>query len=182
MATQRITIAKLAGVAADLVTQRFRKWSAARQAANPKEWSSDQWPPQVRALADELVDQIRSHSTCPPVLHYIEWIDMWAMGDLFDCWLTPPDCPYPHFVFTDNLQVYAYPLPDGGRLARHLANAGAQQFQEYDWYVQRLREAVAAWDQLVDHAILVVVRDVVGATVTDDQIRDSLTTAPDWLV
>jgi hypothetical protein len=103
------------------------------------------------------------------------------MGDLFGRWLTPPDGPFPLIVFTNRFQVYAYPLPDGGRLAQHLATAGAQQFDESDWFVKQLREAVAACEKLVDHAILIVVREVVGATVSDDEIRDSISRAPDWL-
>lgn len=181
MATQRITVAKVAGLSADLIADRFREWSLARRAAKPTEWSPEQWPHTVRAHADRLIGQLRSHAHSPPVVDYIEWVDMWAMGDLFQRWLARPDGPPPFIVYTNKVEIYAYPLPDGGCLAGHLANSGAQQFPEYDLFVQRLREAVTAWEKLVDRAILVVLRDVVGASVSDDEIKASLTVVPDWL-
>lgn len=85
-------------------------------------------------------------------------------------------------VETDRFEIYGYGLPDGDRLGRHLASAGLQQFEEYDRYVTRLREALTAWERLVDRAVLVVVREVAGGLVTDQEIAGSLAHLPDWLV
>jgi hypothetical protein len=103
------------------------------------------------------------------------------MGDLFHHWLTPPDGPQPLIVSTERFEVYAYCLPDAGRLKQHLGAAGDQQFAEYDYFVYRLNEAVAAWESLVERAVLVVVREVVGGMVTDDELVASLVLVPDWL-
>ena len=68
-------------------------------------------------------------------------------------------------IHADRFEIYGYPLPDDGRLVRHLATAGPQQFDEYDWFVGRLREAVEAWRGLAGRAAIVVLREVIGGLV-----------------
>lgn len=160
---------------------RLREWAGARQTSDLTEWSAEQWPAQVRGHVDDFADRLRAHAVSPPVIHFVEWADLWSMGDLFGRWLTPPDGPGPLVVHADRFEVYAYGLPDSGRLGRHLANAGPQQFEEYDRFVSRLREAVGAWPGMVDRATLVVLREVSGGLVTDDELRASLSIVPDWL-
>jgi len=41
-----------------------------------------------------------------------------------------------------------------------------------------LREAILAWEPLLDDAALVIVRSVVGGLVMDEEIADSLNRAP----
>jgi hypothetical protein len=127
------------------------------------------------------VEQLRAHAFKPPVVHFIEWVDMWSMGELFSLWLTPPDGPLPWIVCANQFDVYAYGLPDGGRLVQHLAGAGPQQFQESDWFVWRLHEAVEAWEGLVDRAAIVVLRHTFGASVHDDEVVAALSERPAWL-
>jgi hypothetical protein len=179
--TQRITVAKVGGAAADVTVRRLREWSAARLTTDPDEWSNEQWPEQVRHAADQFADRLRSNAVAPPVVYFVEWVDMWSMGDLFSHWLTPPDGPTPFVVHADRFELYAYSIPDAGRLARHLASAGAQQFEESDWFVARLREAGGAWQGLVERSVLVVLRQVVGALVSDEELLVSLDRTPDWL-
>lgn len=111
----------------------------------------------------------------------LPYSDLWSMGDLFCRWLTPPGGPGPIAIHADRFQVYGYVLPDDGRLGRHLTTAGPQQFAEYDQFVGRLREAVAAWQGIAERAALVVLREVVGGLVTDEELRLSLSAVPDWL-
>jgi hypothetical protein len=181
MASQRITVAKISGIAADIVLQRFREWSAARQTKSPHDWSSEQWPEDVRKQTDDFPDRLRLHGFAPPVVHFIEWADLWSMGDEFERWLTPSDGPAPMVVYADRFEVFAYALPDGGRLSRHLAGAGPQQNTESDIFVRCLGEAVVAWQELVRRAVVVVLRFVVHGTVLDEEVTASLENAPDWL-
>lgn len=104
------------------------------------------------------------------------------MGDMFGRWLTPPGGPPPLAIHADRFEVYGYALPDGGRLGRHLRTAGPLQFDEYDQFVRRLREALEAWQGLVEHATLIVIREVVGGLYTDEEILASLSLTPEWLV
>jgi hypothetical protein len=103
------------------------------------------------------------------------------MGDLFTHWLTPPDGAMPLVVHGDQFQLYAYGLPDAGRLAKHLGGACPQQFPESHWLVGRLREAIGAWEGLVRRSVLVVLRQVVGGLVTDEELLASLDRVPEWL-
>jgi hypothetical protein len=181
LASQRITVAKIGGLAADVALQRLRAWSAARQTDNPNEWSPAQWPEEVRQHADDFADQLRAHAFAPPVVHFIEWVDMWSMGDLFGLRLTPSDGPMPLVVYADRYEIFGYNLPDGGRLAQHLATAGAQQWEEMDWFIGRLLEALDAWQKLVERAMIIVLRKVLDASVLDEEVVASLKRVPDWL-
>lgn len=181
MASQRITIAKLAGVSADLVLKRFGRWSAARKADDPNLRSSEQWPDSVRREADEFADRLRAHGLAPPVLHFVEWADRWSMGDLFSHWLTPPGGAAPLSVLANRYELFAYGLPDGGRLARHLMGAGPQQWTETDWFIARLREAAESRQELCPRAALIVLRYVVDASMSDEDVEASLSNTPAWL-
>ncbi|WP_165252298.1 hypothetical protein [Paludisphaera soli] len=181
MASQRITVAKFGGVSAGVVMRRLRDWNIARHPASADEWSSDQWPPEVRLQVDAFADRLRANAVGPPVLAYVEWSDLWSMGDLFVRWLAPPGGPPPVVLYGDRFEVYGYALPDDGRLIRHLAAAGPQQFPESDQYVSRLHETIEAWRDLTREAAIVVLREVVGGLVTDEEGDESLRVVPEWL-
>lgn len=181
LALQRITIAKLGGVGADVALERMQGWSAARRTDDPSLWSTEQWPDHVREQADDFADQLRENAFVPPVVHFVEWADMWSMGDLFSRWLTPPNGPGPLALYANRYQIFAYGLPDQRRLAQFLANAGPQQWTETDWFIGRLREAIMAWHELVERAVLVVLRYVVDGSASDEEVTASLRVNPAWL-
>jgi hypothetical protein len=182
MASQRISIAKLAGASAAIVAARMRKWSAARLTDDPVHWCSAQWPQPVRQEAEEFAALLRANALAPPVVYFVEWFDPWSMGDTVSTWLTPTDGPAPLGVFTDGCELFAHELPDGGRLDRFLALAGAQQFSESMFCIGRLREALAAWETLTDQSVVLVVRTVVGPTVLDEEVSASISTVASWCV
>ncbi len=180
MASQRVTIAKVGGIAADVLAARLREWAAARKAAELDEWANDQWPPVVRAQVDQFADRLRAHGCSLPVVHFVEWSDLWSMGDLFARWLAPPGGLPLLATRGDRFEVYGYALPDGGCLTRFLTT-GPQQFPEYDQFVGRLHEAAVAWEGLVDRAVLIVLREVVGGLVTDEELIASMALVPSWV-
>jgi hypothetical protein len=181
LASQRITVAKLGGVSAGVVLEWFQDWTAARVTGDPNLWSPEQWPDDSRQKADGFAERLRVHGYGPPVVHFVEWADLWSMGDLVRRWLTPPDGPAPYGIHADRHELFAYGLPDGGRLARYLANAGPQQWAETGWFIGRLREAVGAWEGLVDRAAIVVLRRVVDGSALNEEVTASLCSAPAWL-
>jgi hypothetical protein len=181
LASQRITVAKLGGVGADIVLERFRNWSEVRKVVHPHLWSPEQWPEDARRKADDFAERLRTHGFAPPVVYFVEWSDLWSMGDLFEHWLTPADGPMPHGIHANRYELFAYGLPDGGRLARYLASAGPQQWSETDWFIGRLRDAVEAWQALVDRAAIVVLRQVVDGSALDEEVKASLRSPPAWL-
>lgn len=181
MASQRITIAKLAGVSGDVALQRMSAWASARNRANPSLWSPEQWPEGIRKAADRFAEQVREHGFALPVCYFVEWSDMWSMGDSFFRWLTPKGCPGPVGVHADQFEVFAYGLPDDGRLANHLATAERGQFDETDWFIGRLQESVCAWDKLAPRATLVILREALDGSALDEEVTASLTIRPAWL-
>jgi hypothetical protein len=181
MARQRLSLMKIGGIASDVVLQRLEDWAAARMSSDPNEWSSDQWPAQVRMQIDGFADQLRQHGCELPVISFAEWSDLWSMGDIFERWLTPRRSRPPLCIYGDRFVVCSYTLPDGGRLARLLKTAGPQQFPEYDLFITRLREAVGSWEGVVDRAVLIVLREVFGGLVTDEEVIASMSVLPDWL-
>jgi hypothetical protein len=182
LASQRITIAKLAGVSGDIALQRLISWPAARAADDPNLWSPEQWPDHMRIEADDFAERLRAHGLALPVCHFVEWADMWSMGDMFSRWLTPPNSPEAIRVHANWFEILAYSLPDGGRLGDYLTAAGLQQFTETDWFIARLQDAINAWDGLVPNATLVVLRYVVDGSVRDEEVSASLQARPPWLL
>ena len=81
----------------------------------------------------------------------------------------------------DRFEVYGYRLPDGGRLMNHLSQARKSQCQEEEWFVARLAEAVKAWDELVDHSLIVVLREIIDGLATDEELLEALGKMPSWL-
>ena len=181
LATQRITVVKIGGEAADAIALEFGEWASARRTDKPNEWSSSQWPSDARDAADRFVSALRANAMVPPVIHFAEWIDLWSMFDTFRRWLTPPDGLEPGNIHTGRFEVYGYALPDGERLARYLADAGVQQWRETDRYIWNLREAVEAWEALVDRSVIVVIREAVDGSVTDEEVTASLKVIPAWI-
>jgi len=182
VATQLISVLKVAGSAGDFVWQRLHGWAAKRQGEQGGEWSSRQWPPEVRREADRLADLLRSHSVTPPIIHFAEWVDMWTMGDTIARWLIPGGGPGAVRVYGERYELFGYFLPDEGVLARHLAEAGPQQHPETEWLVTRLQEALVSWDKLTGRAVLLVLRQITGPTVTDEELLESLQGVPTWLM
>jgi hypothetical protein len=182
LASQRVTVAKIGGAGAEVVLARFREWSATRLPDDPDCWiASEFFPADVRSQADAFAEVLRANALTPPVVHFVEYADLWSMGDVFDRWLSPPKGPKPFFVAANAYNLHAYELPDGRKLTKYLANAGRQQFDECNTYIRRLREAIHAWHKLVDCAVIVVLRHVIGGLVEDDEITASLQTVPPWL-
>jgi hypothetical protein len=191
MASQRITIAKIAGLSGEIALERLSAWAAARNTDDPNTWFPGQWPDHVRREVDDFAGRLREHGFALPVCYFAEWADMWSMGDTIEQWLTPPNCPKPGWkipngsrpiwLYSNRFQVYAYALPDDGQLAKDLAAPGPQQFDETDWFVARLREAVSAWGNMVPRATLVAMRYIVGDTALDEAVTASLNTPAPWL-
>ena len=181
MATQRITMMKVAGIGGDHIADRLQSWAAQRTTETQCEWLPEQWPASVCEQVDRLASQLRDHPTPPPVIHFVEWIDQWSMGDLFDRWLHPANRLPKLVVHGQRFEIHGYSLPDDGRLLDILSKHRKLQWPEQDWFVKRLHEAITAWDALVDRSFIVVLREVFGGLATDAEIVQRLTEMPDWL-
>src|SRR5579871_4396039 len=139
MATQRLTVATLAGRASTAVAARFQQWSNA---------------PDPDAV-DRLCAAILEHSLCLPVVYFAEWIDRWLMGYAV---------PGPGAVEGRQFQATCFSPASANAWADRCGN----QFAEQGWLAARLREAAAGWGTVTEEYAVVVIREAVDASATDD--------------
>ena len=152
MVTQRLTVATLAGRSAVAVATRFERW---RSAPDP-------------AAVDQLCESFREHALSLPVVYFAEWVDRWLMGDLV---------PGPGAV--EGLLFQAACLSPAQAVA--WADRCGSQFAEQGWLASRLREAAAGWGGVAEPYTVVVVREAVGASPTDEEVRAAAGAVPAWL-
>jgi hypothetical protein len=187
MATQRITIAKIAGRSGEVVVGRFRAWSASRATRDPGRWSPGQWPEPCRRAADGFADALRAHGYGLPVVYFSEHLDSWSMGDLFGRWLSPPGGPGVLGVHANRFELFCYPLPDVGALEgslRQASRSAALQEQappEERWFVGRLLEAAGARAGPDASAGLILLREVLGGSLADEEVAAALRHVPSWV-
>jgi hypothetical protein len=156
MATQRLTVASIAGKAGATVEALFQSWRADPARLDP-------------AAVDRFCGQVRAHGTALPVVYFAEWVDRWLSGNLV---------PGPGSVTGRRYEATCLsPAQADGS-----AKGCGQQFTEQQWLASRLREAAAAWGSVAEHRVLVVLREVLGGSTTDEEVRASLGVVPEWLV
>lgn len=165
MATQRVTMAKIAGRSAAIVAQSFRRWQETRQ--------EDEFPAAVRDAVDTFADQLRANAHVPPVVFFAEWVDLWSMGDLI------PGLGDERAVVIGGTRYQAccHQPP----VSFKTTTIVGEPSQESQWLKRRLEEATDAWEPLARDAVIVVLRESLGALVTDEELADSLDTVPSWL-
>jgi hypothetical protein len=183
VATQRITIAKIAGQAAPAVRARFAEWSVARKVQEPGSCSPEQWSDDCCRAMDAFAVGLRSEGNVPPVVYFSEHVDTWLMGDF---WNLLPAGGDPCFVCGNKFQLACYSLADEDALQKVLEESlrpktSRKQPQEYHWFRARLLEAVRAWRPLVEGGLLVILREVLGGTATDEEVQQSLLRTPPWI-
>lgn len=178
MASQRLTIAKVGGEAAKATLRIFGEWSRARLVDDQNEWSPEQWPEDTRRCADAWATELRHSGHKPPVLFYVEYVDLWS------------SCPPLRHIGPDSLiqvmadryELFCLPLPMSGALMGRLQHVRDQgQWDEDHLFASLVLKAASAWNEIVDTAILVFLRQVIGAAVEDQEIQQSLTEVPGWL-
>jgi hypothetical protein len=152
MATQRLIVATLGGEAATAVVALFRSWSAN---ADP-------------VAIDRFCASLRDNELSLPVVYFSEWADRWLMGDL---------APGPAAV--EGRRCQAACLSPEQAIA--WAGGCGHQSSEQEWLAARLQEAAAGWGSVAEQYAVVVVREVVGPSTTDDEVRASLGSVPAWL-
>jgi hypothetical protein len=152
VATQRLIVATLAGEAAVTVIELFERWRAAPDAA----------------AVDHFCAALRENGLSLPVVYFSEWVDRWLMGHLV---------PGPNAVEGRRYQTTCM-LPNQ---AMAWADQCGDQFPEQKWLVARLCEAAAGWGTVAERYAVVVIREVVGGSTTDEEIEASLGGVPEWL-
>jgi hypothetical protein len=163
------TFAKVAGEAAAVIHERFLRWLAASE-----------FPDAIRAEIDDFAVKLKANAASPPVLYFNEWADMWSTGDLL------PNMGNEEAVaFGNGFEAWCHVSPikvDEYEERINRLTVGGKSAQEARWLLARLREAEDAWAEMLrDNWVLIVLREVLGPTVTDEEIEASLYSIPKWL-
>lgn len=152
MATQRLTVATLLGVAAEAVAARFARWRVSPSCAE----------------VDEFCINLRNHAFSLQVIYFVEWIDRWLMAQ---------DVPGPNPIDGSRFQVAFFTTQE----ALDWADQYGTQFNEQVWFAEHLRAAAGSWKEMKLLQTVVAIREVIGPSADDDDIRSAATILPDWL-
>jgi len=186
MATQRVIIAKIAGASASALFAQFSTSCAGGIGAPAQRSQEGSACPERHSNLRQLMNSVRSHAEAPPVVFYVEYIDMWSMGDVFREAFSA--CSKRHLVHivADDLELMLYCLPDNGCLEQHIRSAlqknrkCATDAQETRWFLTLLQEALLSWRLVTEDTALLVMRIVSGPLMCDDQVERSFSEVADW--
>ena len=152
MATQRLTVATFAGESAVAVAALIRSW---RTCPDP-------------AAVDRFCGALRENGSSLPIVYFCEWVDRWLMGD---------QVPGPGDVSGQRYEATCFTRSEAMAWAARCGN----QWPEQQWLATRLREGASASSGLADRVVIVVVREVLGSSTTDEEVQASLGVVPGWL-
>jgi hypothetical protein len=180
MATQRLTIAKIAGAASGATLDLFRHWRAARLVEDSdSEWSPEQWPEDVRRQADEWALNLRQNGHKPPIVFFAEYVDSWSfcppMVNIGEDSLIE--------MFADRYELFCLQLPIDAELGGHLKQLRRKgQWPEDRLFGKLSIDAITAWRKVIDKGVVVFLREVLGASILDEEVEQSLIEVPEWFL
>lgn len=165
MASQRLTVAKVGGRTAQDVAALFHAWQ--------KDAAEDRSPSEFSVAIDGFATRLRDHAHCPPVLYFAEWIDLWSMGDLV------PGLGDERAVIVagSRFEVACHRSP----IRVQATTIAGEETQETRWLRNRIQEAQDAWSELTQESVIIVIREVLVALVTDEELMESLGSTPPWI-
>jgi hypothetical protein len=152
VATQRLTLATVVGRSANAIVALIQSW---RTNENP-------------AAVDEFCASLRRNGTSLPVIYFCEWVDHWLLGDLI---------PGPDSVMGRSYDAACFSVEQALAWAARCGD----QLPEQQWLAARLREAARVRSG-VEPRVILALREVLGSTVTDDEVKQSLNVIPNWLL
>jgi hypothetical protein len=177
MASQRLLLIAIGGDLAAAIWRDVCVWNDARASKAEAEWTPHDWPPAIHHEVDRFVDRIRASALFPPVLYRAEHVDTWSMGDIFETALVKSHRDYTRRLNTHHHEIIATWV----RFSEHIM-PDRNVSDETRWLYNRANEAMDAWRNLAENRLLVLVRSVIGATWSDEEVEDSLRGMPSWYV
>lgn len=175
MATQRVHVFAIGGLPAERFWEKVVAWSDARTVTDAKRWSSDDWPVDVRREVDAFVSRMLLRALSPPILYRAEHLDYWSMGDVFVHAMERVGGDGYKRLQTENHELLAVWSGTGKAIGLD-RNASPETV----WLYCRLNEAMAAWGDVVERRLIVLIRSPIGGLVTDEEFADALEVLPNW--
>jgi hypothetical protein len=157
MATQRITVATIAGAAGVAVADLFCQWIVASGQGKANQ-----------PTLEQFCEGLRSNGHMLPVLFFVEWIDHWLMGD---------EVPGPGTVSGQRFEACCLTSSEAKQWAQQIGN----QFPEKEWLKSRLRIAASTWHPSESEAVVVILREVLGPSVSAEDVEGTMDKVPEWL-
>lgn len=104
----------------------------------------------------------------PSYLSYWEYYDSWSMGDSFEGLAMPEALPP---IESGSTVVYPYRLAAGsGPWLKDQLQRRDFQIEERRWLYETVLKALEAFNTVVDSGVLLVFREVIGASFDDSEI------------
>ena len=180
MAIQEWIIIKLVGPAASDAADRFDRWWKARVSDDdPWGFGSGEWSPSIRREVSAYLSGLVEHRWGMPIAYFSQHVDLWTAGGGIVSRF--PDEPEPE-VWHDTGQLWCHRLPDGGKLIeRNRPHAEGDAVQEGAWLTRRLIEAANAYDAVWPEAVLLLNRQAIGPSSSDDMLKSAAANLPTWL-
>lgn len=175
MASQRILLLTFGGAFADSVWQQVCHWSDARQNDKLDEWSSDDWPGNVRREIDAFIEKLQATCYTPPILYRSEHVDCWSMGDVYETALVKGHRDSTRRLYTANHQVIATWVQFSEQIIPDRDSPA-----ETVWLYTHVNEAIGAWGKFAEDRLVILVRSVLGGLWTDEEVVGALATLPSW--
>ena len=182
MAIQEYTVIKLVGAAASDAADRFDRWWKARVSDDDDPWGFrwDEWSPAVRREASAYLASLVEHRWGMPVAYFSRHIDLWTGGGVSIVGRFP-DEPEP-LVMHDAGQLWCHRLPDGGKLIeRNRPDPERPPVHDGAWLPRRLIEAANAYDTVWPEAVVLLNRQAIGPSSSDDELKRAAAELPTWL-
>lgn len=178
MAIQQWTIIKLVGPAADDAAGRFDIWWKARRSDDLSCFTPDDWRASVRRTVSGYVSRLIEHRWAMPVAYFSWHVDLCLAAGQIERHLGGGKA----HVLHDTGELWCYRLPDRGKLIRrNTAAATSSQFPEGEWLARRLVEAARASEKLWPEATLLINREAVTASPTDEELKSDAAKLPKWM-
>jgi hypothetical protein len=155
MASQRIILVSIGGQAARAIADLFVSWRTAGSTLQ-------------QADVDRFCEALLSNRCSLPILDYCEWVDRWSAGNLI---------PGPGAVAGRRFETTCLSPVETEEWASRCGN----QWQEQITLASRLREVAKSWGEVVEHRLVLVIREVLDVSTSDEQVKESLGVVPTWL-
>jgi hypothetical protein len=171
---QLFTIAKVGGRTGEQILSRI----AALQRIDSRDENGCK---QIQDACTAIYDWVERHATTPPVIFYCRYADLWSGGDLFQKLLGEEYGVGPVEDF-DCAIALVLRLTESDKLSAYIEQRlrGNLQFDEDRMFLDIMLKGIRAWSGLCKNGTLLVFREVVGPTVTDEELRASLES--EWFV
>jgi hypothetical protein len=133
------------------------------------------------------MNELRANGSQPPILYYCEYADMWSMGDMFESIIKVTGEGASVILSVGDMQVICCPVlygedkPETISLRLRTLVSLPHMPKETRWLVNKIDEATEAWEQLNSRAVIIISRRVVGTTVLDSEVWESLHVLPEWV-